>query len=114
MTKKFGRRSKEEQEEKEAEYHRMKPQDFDQLMSRAKRHTPYMVRLPAAWIESLEAMAELEGEAGYQSMVRRWIEERLRQESRLALRLSKMPLPKIAAVLKRQTTKKTQVRSDLS
>ncbi len=114
MSKKFSRLSKKEQEEKEAEYHRMTPEDFNQLMTRAKRHTPHVIRLPAAWIESLEAMAELEGEPGYQSMVRRWIEERLRQESRLALRLSKMPLPKIAAVLKRQTTKKTQVRSDLS
>jgi hypothetical protein len=101
MKKKFGNLSKEEQEKRESEYHRMKPKEFDQLMTRAKRHSPQVIRLPAAWIDRLEAMAELEGEPGYHTMVRKWIEERLRQESRLAFRLSKMPRPKIAAFLKR-------------
>jgi hypothetical protein len=114
MKKKFGTLSKEEQEKREAEYHRTKPEEFDRLMTRARRYTPHAIRLPAAWIDGLEAMAELEGEPGYHTMVRRWIEERLRQESRLALRLSKMPLPKLAALLKRQAPKKTRVGDDLS
>lgn len=114
MKKKFGKLSKEEQEKREAEYHRMKPEEFDRLMTRARRHTPHAIRLPAAWIERLEAMAEMEGAPGYHSMVQRWIDERLRHEFKLALRLSKMPLPKIAAVLKRQGAKKTQVGDDLS
>jgi hypothetical protein len=113
MKKKFGKLSKEEQEKRESEYHRMKPEEFDRLMTRARRYTPHTVRLPAAWIDGLEAMAELEGEPGYHTMVRRWIEERLRQESRLALRLSKMPLPKIAALLKRQASKMTRGADDL-
>ena len=113
MKKKFGTLSKEEQEKTEAEYHRRKPEEFDRLMTRARRYTPHTIRLPAAWIDGLEAMAELEGEPGYHTMVQRWIEERLRQESRLALRLSKMPLPKIAALLKRQASKMTRVADDL-
>jgi len=114
MTKKFSKLSKGEQEKREAEYHRMKPEEFDRLMTRAKHHSPHAIRLPADWIETLEAMAELEGEPEYHIMVRRWIQERLRQESRMVLRLSRMPLPKIAAVLKRQAEKKTQVRGDLN
>jgi hypothetical protein len=113
MKKKFGKLSKEEQEKRESEYHRMKPEEFDHLMTRARRYTPHTIRLPVAWIDGLEAIAELEGEPGYHTMVQRWIEERLRQESRLALRLSKMPLPKIAALLKRQAPKKTRVADDL-
>jgi hypothetical protein len=113
MKKKFGKLSKEEQEKRESEYHRMKPEEFDRLMTRARRYTPHTIRLPAAWIDGLEAMAELEGEPGYHTMVRRWIEERLRQESRLALRLSRMPLPKIAALLKRQASKMTRGADDL-
>ena len=113
MKKKFGKLSKEEQEKRELEYHRMKPKELDQLMTRAKRYSPPAIRLPAAWIDRLEVMAELEGELGYHTMVRRWIEERLRQESRLALRLSKMSLPTIAAVLKRQAPKKTGISDDL-
>jgi hypothetical protein len=102
-----------EQEKIESEYHRMKPKELDQLMTRAKRYSPPAIRLPAAWIDRLEVMAELEGELGYHTMVRRWIEERLRQESRLALRLSKMSPPTIAAVLKRHALKKTGISDDL-
>jgi hypothetical protein len=83
MKKKFGKLSKEKQEKRESEYHRMKPEEFDRLMTRARRYTPHTIRLPAAWIDGLEAMAELEGEPGYHTMVQRWIEERLHQESRL-------------------------------
>ena len=102
MKKKFANLSQQEQEQGESAYHRMKPQEFDRLMARAKRYSPPAIRLPAAWLDRLEAMAVLAGEPGYHTMVRRWIEERLRRESKLALRLSKIPLPKIAAVLKRQ------------
>jgi hypothetical protein len=112
MKKKFGKLSKEEQEKSELEYHRMKLKEFD-LMSKAKRYSPPAIRLPAAWIDSLEVMAELEGELGYQTMVRRWIEERLHQESRIAVKLSKMSLPTIAAALKRQATKKNRLLNDL-
>jgi predicted DNA binding CopG/RHH family protein len=49
-------------------------------MSQAKRHTPDTIRLPPELIETLKTVAESEGEAEYQTMVRRWIEERLRQE----------------------------------
>jgi hypothetical protein len=113
MKKKFGNLSKEEQEKRETEYHRMKPQEFNQLMARPKRYSPPAIRLPSAWLDRLEVMAELKGESDYHIMVRRWIEERLRQESRRALRSSKMPLPKIAAVLKRHAPKKTRIWDDL-
>jgi inosine/xanthosine triphosphate pyrophosphatase family protein len=111
MRKKFGTLSKEEQEKREAEYHRRKPEEFNRLMTRARRYTPHTIRLPAAWIDGLEAMAELEGEPGFHTMVRRWIEERLRQESRLALRLSKMPLPKIAALLSDKLQRRPELRT---
>jgi len=38
MKKKFSKLSKEEQEEIELWYHNMDPHDFDDLLSRAKRH----------------------------------------------------------------------------
>ena len=60
MKKKFGKLSKEKQEKRESEYHRMKPEEFDRLMTRARRYTPHTIRLPAAWIDGLEAMAELD------------------------------------------------------
>ena len=113
MKKRFGKLSKEEQEKIESEYHRMKPEQFGALMTRAKHHSPDTIRLPANWIKELEVMAELEGELEYHTMVQRWIEERLRQESRLALRLSKMSLPTIAAVLKRHALKKGEISDDL-
>ena len=113
MKKKFGKLTKEEQEKSELEYHRMKPKEFDQLMSKAKRYSPPAIRLPAAWIDQLEVMAELEGEPGYQTMVRRWIEERLHHESKLAVKIAKMSFPAIAAALKRQTTKKNRLSNDL-
>jgi len=38
MNKQFGKLSKLEQEKKESEYHRMKPEDFDTAISRGKKH----------------------------------------------------------------------------
>jgi hypothetical protein len=84
MKKRFGKLPKAEQEKIELEYHHMKPEEFNEPMSRAKRHTPNVIRLPIQLIEELKAIAESEGESGYQTMVRRWIEERLQQEIRTA------------------------------
>ena len=81
MRKRFGKLPKAEQEKIEAQYHRMKPEELDPLMSQAKRHTPTAIRLSAHLVQTLKIVAESEGEAEYQAMVRRWIEERLEQET---------------------------------
>ena len=81
MKKQFGKLPKTEREKIEAQYHRIKPEDLDELMSHAKRHTPSAIRLPAELVETLKMVAESEGEPEYQAMVRRWIEERLQQET---------------------------------
>jgi len=105
MKKRFGALSKTEQERIELEYHHMDPEAFDEPMSKAKKHVATTIRLPPDLVEALKVMAELEGEPGYQSLVRKWIEERLEQEARLALRLSKMPIQEVVAALNRQVTK---------
>ncbi|MDQ2920977.1 MAG: hypothetical protein M3R52_05115 [Acidobacteriota bacterium] len=81
MKKKFAKLSKREQEKVESEYHRMKPEEFDETMSAATRQSPNAIRLPSRLVEKLKTMAEVEGEAEYQTMVRTWIEERLQQEA---------------------------------
>ena len=81
MKRKFAKLSKREQEKVEAEYHRMEPEEFDEMMSAATRQTPNAVRLPSRLVEKLRTLAEVEGEAEYQTMVRTWIEERLQQEA---------------------------------
>ena len=73
--------SKSERGKIEAEYHRMEPADLDERMSHAKRHSPGAIRLPPKLVENLQSLAEFEGEREYQAMVRRWIEERLQQET---------------------------------
>ncbi len=40
---KYAMLSKEEREKVESEYHRMKPEDFDKAMTRAKRHAPVAI-----------------------------------------------------------------------
>jgi len=80
MKKQFGKLSKTEQEQVESAYHRMKPEDFDEQMSRAKTHTPASFRLPARLVKRLQKVAKSSGETEYQAMVRKWIEERLKQE----------------------------------
>jgi|SRR5262245_44653033 len=107
MKRQFSKLSKVEQEGIEAEYHQMKPGDFEELMHKAKPHSPEAILLPAQLIETLKTMAELEGEPKYQTMVKRWIEERLQQEAKIALKLSKMPTPKAIASLQRHLTKKS-------
>lgn len=84
MKKRFGKFSKAEQEKIELAYHQMEPEEFDEPMSRARRHTPNVIRLPPRLVETLKTVAELDGETEYQAMVRRWIEERLQQETRAA------------------------------
>ena len=80
MKKKFGKLTKREQEKIEAEYHQMKPGDFDEIMSTATRQSPNAVRLPDRLVEKLKTVAERQGKSEYQTMVKTWIEERLRQE----------------------------------
>jgi len=105
MKKRFSSLSKAEQEKIELEYHQMNPADFDDLMSQAKTVATASIRLPGELVEALKILAKLEGERGYQTMVRKWITERLQQETKIALRLSKMPLKEVAAVLESQLTK---------
>lgn len=80
MKKRFGKLPKVEQERIEAQYHRVNPEELDEPMSRARRHTPSTIRLPAKLVQTLKMLADLEGEPEYQAMVRRWIEERLQHE----------------------------------
>jgi len=47
MKKKVAKLSKREREGVESEYHRMKPDDLDEVMSAATQHTPNAVRLPS-------------------------------------------------------------------
>ena len=105
MKKRFGKLPKAEQERIELEYHQMDPREFDERMSKANTHVATSIRLPGELVEALKVVAELEGEPGYQAMVRKWIEERLQQEAKLALRLPKLPIKKIVAALERQITK---------
>jgi predicted DNA-binding protein len=51
-------------------------------MSKGEKHVADSIRLPGEMVETLKAMAESEGERGYQTMVRVWFEERLHQEAR--------------------------------
>lgn len=82
MKKRFGKLSKAEQEEIELEYHQTNPDELDEQMSKGKKHVADSIRLPGEMVETLKVMAESEGERGYQTMVRKWIEERLHQEAR--------------------------------
>ena len=81
MKKRFAKLTKADREKVETQYHRMKPEDLDKAMSMARRHTPGTIRLPRQLVQTLKTVAESEGEAEYQAMVRRWIEERLKQET---------------------------------
>jgi len=82
MKKKFSALSKKEQAQVEADYHRMKPNNFDGLMARATQHTPSVVRLPSRLVEKLKTVAERKGKVKYETMVKTWIEERLQEEVR--------------------------------
>lgn len=82
MRKRFSKLTKTKQEEIELEYHQMNPADFDEQVSKANKHVADSIRLPREMVETLKVMAESEGERGYQTMVRKWIEQRLHQEAR--------------------------------
>jgi len=79
MKKQFSKLPKRQQEKIETQYHRLEPEDLDERMSQATRHSPAALRLPPKLVQTLQSLAKSEGEPGYQSMVRRWIEERLQQ-----------------------------------
>lgn len=82
MRKRFSKLTQAKQEEIELEYHQTNPAEFDEQMSKAKKHVADSIRLPREMVETLKVMAESEGERGYQTMVRKWIEQRLHQEAR--------------------------------
>ena len=105
MKKRLSNLSSPEQEKTELEYHQMDPVEFDELMSQAKTCATASIRLPSELVELLKVMAKLEGERGYQALARKWISERLQQETQMALRLSEMPLKEIVTILEGQHTK---------
>jgi len=80
MKKRFDELSKSEQVQAELAYQQMEPEEFEDQMAQATLHTPTALRLPSTLVESLKKVAESEGEPEYQTMVRRWIEERLQRE----------------------------------
>jgi ribosomal protein L29 len=84
MKRKFANLSRKQQERVEFEYHRLKPEDFDETMSAATRHSPNAIRLPSRLVAKLKTVAELKGKSEYQTIVRAWIEERLQQETKPA------------------------------
>ena len=81
MKKKFASLSQGDQEKTEAEYHRMKSEDFDDLMSAANHQTPTSVRLPRRLVQDLQKFAEEQGNSDFRTLVKTWIEERLRKEA---------------------------------
>ncbi|HBB87530.1 MAG: hypothetical protein QOF62_3027 [Pyrinomonadaceae bacterium] len=101
MKKEFAKLSKREQETAELKYHRTKPEVFDKLMTEAKAHRPDAIHLPSPLVETLKTVAENEGEPEYKTMVKRWVEERLRHETKLVRKSAKQSHPKKTA-LRRQ------------
>jgi hypothetical protein len=104
MKKEFAKLSRGAQERVELEYHGMKPEEFDKLMAGAKPHSPDTIRLPRRMVETLKAVAATAGENGYETLVRRWVNERLRQETRSTRKSSKKTYPKKTTV-RRQIVK---------
>jgi hypothetical protein len=104
MKKEFAKLPRGAQEKVEFEYHGMKPEEFDMLMAGAKPHSPDTIRLPRRMVETLKVVAETAGEKGYETLVRRWVDERLRQETRSARKSAKKPYPK-KATARRQVVK---------
>jgi len=84
MKKKFAKLSKSQQAQVEAEYHQMRPKDFDEIMSRASHETPTALRLPTRLVEDLQRFAERQGKSDFRKMAKTWIEERLRKEANAA------------------------------
>jgi hypothetical protein len=84
MNRQFSSLSAKQQSKAEAAYHAMKPEDFDAAMATATIHHPHAIKLPKRLVTRLKAAAKLEGIDEYRTMVRTWIEERLRRESESA------------------------------
>lgn len=82
MKKEFAKLSKAEQEKTESNYHRLRSEELDRVMSRAKPYSPNVIRLSSRLVEKLKTVAESEGEPEYQAMVQRWVKERLRQTAK--------------------------------
>lgn len=82
MKRQFAKLSKAGQQKVESDYHRMKPEEFDTVMSRAKPHSPNAILLSPRLVKRLKTVAESQGEPEYQAMVKRWVEERLQQASK--------------------------------
>jgi len=53
-------------------------------MSRASRQSPNAVRLPDRLVAKLKSVAQKKGETEYRNIVKAWIEERLKQETKAA------------------------------
>lgn len=84
MKRQFAKLSKAEQEKIESDYHGMKPEELDGIMSRAKPRSPNAIRLSSRLVKKLKTVAESEGEPEYQAMVQRWVKERLQQATKPA------------------------------
>ena len=89
MKKQFAKLSKTEQAKVEAWYHEQTPQHFADVMQRASIHSPDVIKLPPRLTAQLKTLAEREGEPEYQTMVTRWLTERVRKETRGASKISK-------------------------
>jgi hypothetical protein len=84
MKKKFSELTKLERARLEADYHRMKPEELDEVMSRARSHSPDAIRLSPGLARKLKTVAESRGEPEYRTMAKKWLEERLRQTTKVA------------------------------
>ncbi len=84
MKKRFAKLTRSAQTNIEAEYHRMKPEELDAVMSHSKHYSPDAIRLSPRLVRKLKTVAESEGEPEYRTMVQRWVEERLRRTTRRA------------------------------
>jgi hypothetical protein len=93
MRKQFSRLSKAEQQKVELEYHQMPPDQLEKVMVKGKRHSPGTIRLSSRLVEKLKTVAKCEGEPEYQTMVKRWVEERLQQETKSLRKPSKLAVP---------------------
>jgi hypothetical protein len=83
MKKKFSELTKLERARVEADYHRMKPEELDDVMSRARSHSPDAIRLSPGLARKLKTIAESRGEPEYRNMAKKWLEERLRQTTKV-------------------------------
>jgi hypothetical protein len=105
MKKQFAKLSKTEQAKVEAWYHEQNPEGFDDIMGRASTHSPDVIRLPPQLTARLKTLAKREGEPEYQTMVTRWLKERVQKETRAASKSAKKRERNRGSGFKRQATK---------